>query len=129
MILRSQRLDCYQVSSSACFHEHRQSRRLHGESSLQSRVVIIQISEEIREQRIAPVRPPQCKILKKIKSVYNQVSKKNKKKKTRAGGVVGGGEWGGAIGQFYGTIDTEKGLGGGAAVGARKNFNKTAIVA
>jgi hypothetical protein len=35
MILRFLRLDCYQVSFSACFHGHLQSRRLHGESYLQ----------------------------------------------------------------------------------------------
>jgi hypothetical protein len=35
MILRFQELNCYQVSFSTCFHGHRQSRRLHGESSLQ----------------------------------------------------------------------------------------------
>jgi hypothetical protein len=51
MILRFLRLDCYQVSFSACFHGHLQSRRLHGESYLQLLVVIIQISEDIREQR------------------------------------------------------------------------------
>src|SRR3954471_5470471 len=51
MILRFQRLYCYQVSFSACFHGHRQSRRLHGDFYLPPCIGIIQISEEIREQR------------------------------------------------------------------------------
>jgi hypothetical protein len=51
MILHFQRLDCYQISFSACFHRHRQSRQIHGESCLQLGVVTIQVSEEIREQR------------------------------------------------------------------------------